>query len=284
MPSDDEIIENAVQQTMLEMEQRAPIQMHRLKQDEAKYQKVLLAARGAATEQVKLVKEFVAQPPDIRERLKKNLPEERVKMIEAGLSIPTYRMDIVKSSDGSNVVSFKRDDEVFLPSRNMLAMVDVDWATIMQYASIVTEAVLLVLSAIGISPSPSSGAIKKATAEVAEALKNSSKFEKALEAFADAWHAAGGSAYKKAKALFNLIKDTYAAGVLWNVIKAVCSNMAWYDWLETAAKVTAMIIAAFATDGAALIAEIALIVLSAVDFARKLANLSQLKEIKSSMI
>ena len=59
--------------------------------------------------------------------------------------------------------------------------------------------------------------------------------------------------------------------------------MKWYDWLETAAKVSAMIIATFATEGAALIAKIALTVLAAVDFARKIANLVQLEEIKKSL-
>ena len=59
--------------------------------------------------------------------------------------------------------------------------------------------------------------------------------------------------------------------------------MKWYDWLETAAKVSAMIIAALATEGAALIAKVALAVLAAVDFARKIANMIQLEEIKKSL-
>ena len=44
-----------------------------------------------------------------------------------------------------------------------------------------------------------------------------------------------------------------------------------------------MIIAALGTEGAALVAKIALIVLAAVDFARKIANLVQLEEIKKSL-
>lgn len=55
--------------------------------------------------------------------------------------------------------------------------------------------------------------------------------------------------------------------------------MKWYDWLETTAKVSAMVVAALVTDGAALIAEIALTVLAAVDFARKIDNVVQLEEI-----
>ena len=279
---DKEVVENAVRETMRELEQRAPIQMQRLKKDHEKYEKVVRAAREAATEQVTLAKEFADQPSDILARLRKHLPDDRVKMIQESLTHPTYRLEIVKSADGHHVVNVTRGGEEFLPPRDLLAMADIDWASIMQYASIVVEAVLLVLSAIGISVSPSAGTVEKATEEVAQVLKSSSKFEKAVEAFIDAWKSASGAA-GKAKAIFYLMKDTYAAGVLWTVIKALCSNMAWYDWLETSAKVTAMLIAALATEGAALIAEIALVVLSAVDFIRKIANISQLKEIKCSM-
>ena len=85
---------------------------------------------------------------------------------------------------------------------------------------------------------------------------------------------------KSLKAIFVLVKDSYSAHILWTIIKSLCKEMKWCDWLLTAAKVTAMIIAALATEGAALIAEIALVILSAVDFARKLANLVKLEEIK----
>ena len=124
--------------------------------------------------------------------------------------------------------------------------------------------------------------MKKATEAVAQVLKSSLKFEKAVKDFIDAWNSASG-AFEKAKALFSLIGNIYSEGVLWTVIKALCSNMAWYEWLETAAKVTAVLIAALATEGIALIAKIALVVLDAINFARKIANISQLKEIKSSM-
>ena len=71
--------------------------------------------------------------------------------------------------------------------------------------------------------------------------------------------------------------------MLWTIIKSLCKEMSKLDWMKTAAKVSAMIIAAVATEGAALIAKIALTVLAAVDFARKIANLVQLEEIKKSL-
>lgn len=281
MASNEQIIENAVKETMLEMEQRAPVQMHQLKQDHRKYQAIVQSAREAATEQVNMAKEFADEPQDILNRLQKHLPEKRIKMIQAALNLPTFRVDI-ESGDRHHTVHFKRKGKKFMASRKLVNIVDVDWASIMQLGSIVVEGVMFVMSAIGVSPSPSSRTIKKTTEEVAETLKNSSKFKDAVNAFIIAWHDAGG-AYPKAKALFFLVKDTYAAGLLWTVLKSLCTSMSWFDWMKTAAKVTAMIIAALATDGVALIAKIALVVLSAINFAQKLANIKQLEEIKKTL-
>ena len=66
------------------------------------------------------------------------------------------------------------------------------------------------------------------------------------------------------KPFFYLLKETYAAGLLWTIIKSLYKEMSKWDWVKTAAKVSAMIIAALATDGAVLIAKIALAVLAAV--------------------
>ena len=52
--------------------------------------------------------------------------------------------------------------------------------------------------------------------------------------------------------------------MLWTIIKSLYKEMSKWDWVKTAAKVSAMIIAALATDGAVLIAKIALAVLAAV--------------------
>lgn len=280
MPSKAEIIENAVKQTMQEMEERAPMQMHRLKQDPEKYERVLKAARESATEEVILAEEFVGQPADILVRLKKHLPERRIQLIEKSLSIPTYRINIAKGDGEHHVAHFERDGQEFVAPRKLETKRDVDWTKIMQYSSIVEEAVLLVVSAIGVDISPSAKTTEEAAEEVAEVMKNSSQFQAAVEAFVEEWDKAGGSAYKKAMALFKLIKATKAAGLFWTVIKSLCSHMKWYDWLEISAKVTAMIVAALATDGAALIAKIALVALQAVDFAKKIANIVQLKQLQ----
>ena len=166
----------------------------------------------------------------------------------------------------------------------MLATIaDIKSASILQEASVVVEAVFLVLQAVGIKVSVSESTMKATVEDTVNAIEHSSKLQRTIQTFISSWKSAGGDAMAKAKAIFILIKDSYAAGILWTIIKSLCREMKWYDWVLTAAKVTAMIIASLATEGVALIAKIALVVLAAVDFARKIANLVQLEEIKQTL-
>ena len=284
MATDADIIAKAVDGTLEQIQKYAPEEYAKLVARPEEKEAIIQAARSAATEQLTLAKELAGRPDDIEQRLRKHLPESRMKLLRGGLDLPTFRMDITKKSDGKHWAELTaREGKTFKPPRQLAAASDIDWATIMQYASIVVEAVMLVMSAVGISASPGSGAIESTVEDVAHAIQTSTKLEKAVQKFVAAWSAAGGSKWAKAKAIFSLIKDTYSGGILWTIIKSLCQNMSWVDWLETSAKVTAMIIAALATDGAALIAEIALIVLSAVDFARKIANVVQLSTLKGSL-
>ena len=50
-----------------------------------------------------------------------------------------------------------------------------------------------------------------------------------------------------------------------------------WDWTKAAALITAQLIAAFATDGVALVAKIALALNSAYEFFKKIQNLSTIK-------
>ena len=283
METESDVIAKAVEGAFEQIKEYAPEEYTRLNAEPEIKDKILRVATTAATEEVQLAKEFADQPDDIAERLAKYLPAARIKMLRDALSIPTFRMDITKKSDGQNWVEISRGGKPLLPARLLSSPADVNWATIKQEASIVVEAVLLVLSAGGISLSPSEREIEVAVEEAEKVIQHSSQLQRAFHEFVEAWKAAGGNAYKKAKALFIFIKEINAGKLLWTIIKTVCQNMKWYEWLETAAKVAAIIIAALATEGVALIARIALVVLDAVDFAKKIANLITLAAIKETM-
>jgi hypothetical protein len=227
---------------------------------------------------------FAGQPlaDDIGKRLAQYFPPPRMKILREGFDFQTIEMDITKKSDGKHLVELTTEGKALEPARVLLESGDIEWAKIKQYASILCEAYCLAMSLAGISVS-SKKLVDKALDKAARKIKSSSKLQEALKEFAKAWNKAGGSAYKRAEALYYLIKDSNALDILWTIIEGTFSNMDRYAWLETFLKVIAMIIAAVATDGVALIAEIALIVKDAVDFAKKIANLNQLETIKKTL-
>jgi len=284
MATRSEKVSQAVEGALEQIKKNAPEEFSKLNADPKLKDAITEAAREAAAEEVRLADEFASRPDqDIRRRLCKHLPEERIKLIEEALSIPTFRMEIIKKSDGKYWVQLTRKGQEFLPGRELATVADTKWSSVLQEASILVEAVLLVMQAVGIKVAVSESTMKATVEDTAEAIQRSSQLQRAMKKFVDSWKAAGGNAAAKAKAIFILIKESYAAGILWTIIKSLCKEMKWYDWLETVAKVLAMIIAALATDGAALIAKIVLIILSAIDFARKIANLEQLEEIKQTL-
>lgn len=284
MAAENDIVSQAVKGALAQIQQNAPEEFSKMNADPKVKEAVTEAARAAASEEVKLAHEFTSQPDqEIRERLAKHLPEDRIKLIEEALSIPTFRMEVTQKSNGKYLVQLTREGKEFLPGRELATVSDINWGSILQEASILVEAILLVMSAVGIKVSVSQSTMKATIEDTAKAIENSSALQRAIAKFISSWHAAGGSALERAKAIFYLLKESYAAGILWTIIKSLCREMKWYDWLETAAKVTAMIIAALATEGVALIARIALVVMSAVDFIRKLANLAKFEEIKQTL-
>ena len=149
-------------------------------------------------------------------------------------------------------------------------------------ASIIVEAVLLVLQAVGIKVAVSEQVITRTAEEIIPVVESSSQLQRAITALEKA--SEDGSKWDIAKAIFNLIKASYSASILWKIIKSLCSNMSTWDWAKTSGIVTTMIVTALATDGAALIAKIILAPNSAYDFIKKLTNLSQLKAINQELV
>ena len=89
-------------------------------------------------------------------------------------------------------------------------------------ASIIVEAVLLVLQAVGIKVAVSEQAITRTAEEIIPVVESSSQLRKAIAALEKA--SEGGSKWDMAKAIFNLIIDSYSASILWKIIKSLCSK------------------------------------------------------------
>ena len=274
-----DIVERCVTTALADIEKYAPGEFEKLESDPTIKQSVVQAARDAATEHLKLAEEFSTKPTEnIEERLSKHLPKHRVDLIKTGLQVPTYQLNIAKRGDGHHWVDITRDGKPFMESRKLDTSASIKQTSWIQIASIIIEAVLLVLQAVGIKVAVSEQVIQRTAEEIIPVVESSSQLQKAVEALEEA--AKNGSKWEIAKAIFVLIKDSYSASILWKIIKSLCSNMSTLDWIKTAGIVTAMIIAALATDGAALIAKIVLALNSAYEFIKKLTNLQTLKELK----
>lgn len=278
----EDIIKRAVDGALADIEKYAPREFQQLQADPANKQAIIKAAREAAEEQVKLAEEFRTRPSEnVAERLSKHLPKHRVDLIQTGLQVPTYRVNICKKTDGHHWADITRDGKQFMESKKLDTIAAVNATSWIQIASIVVEAVLLVLQAVGIKVAVSEQAIAKTAEEIIPVIESSSQLQKAVKALQEA--AEGGSKLEIAKAIFNLIKDSYSASILWKIIKGLCSNMSTWDWIKTAGIVSAMIIAALATDGLALIAKIVLALNSAYEFIKKLTNLGELDALKKKL-
>jgi len=277
------IVERAVNAALQDVEKYAPKEYKKiLLADPVKKEEFKKAAKEAAEEEVKLAAEFASKGQRISEdciveQLKMHYSADRLELIKTGLQVPTYRVDIGKEQDGYHWVHITRDGKKFMDPIRLDSLASINKAKYIQIASIIVEAVLLVLQAVGIKVAVSESTILKTAEEIMPVVEQSSALQNAVQALKEA--VAGGSNWEIAKAIFYLIKDSYSAGILWQIIKGLCSNMSTWDWLKTAGIVSAMIVAALATDGAALIAKIVLALNSAYEFIKKLTNLSELETI-----
>jgi hypothetical protein len=92
-----------------------------------------------------------------------------------------------------------------------------------------------------------------------------------------------GGVWTRAKAIFYFLKDSHSAGIFWKIVKLCIKDMSWWDETRTVLELTGMVVAAFFTDGAALIARFALAVDDAVYVGQKIGNLMAFENMKPRM-
>ena len=222
----------------------------------------------------------------VSKKIAEHLPSDRIAKIAKGLEIPTYRLSFRQADGtGSYYVDFsKKSGEKFMDPIRLSSAEKLAQASGLQIASIVVEAVGLLLSIADITIPEE--VMAKVAQDFATTIMESSAVKAAVNALKKAF-GSGGSGTSKAEAIWNLIKELYEykthGKVLWQIIKALCSNMSWLDWLKTSAIIAALIAAAIATDGVALFAKIILALNSADDFIKKLTNLDQLEAIQKTL-
>lgn len=205
---------------------------------------------------------------------KLNLPEESLSTIKDGLRMATFRVNI-----GDGVASLKFPDGTDFKTIHLDSDANMDAAHAAQVASIVIEAEILVLNILGIKVPIPASIIAKATAWVEKEYGSNSGFRLAVDLFVKAWKSAQ-DINGKAKAIFDLLVAMHKLGLFWKLTKILLSELSYSAWLKIAAKITALLVATFASDGIALIAKIALALGPAYEFNKKLDNLQTINTLK----
>jgi len=135
--------------------------------------------------------------------------------------------------------------------------------TVPLWGSIVIEAVFLVLGLLGVKLPASTKAYEKAFEPIA---KSESKFSGLLKELSTA-----KTHQQQAITIFKIASGV-GLGNIKDMVKGVLKGMQWWEWVELSVKVTAQLAAFFATDGAAVAAEIVLVLPQAVNFVQKIAH------------
>lgn len=269
-----DVVQRAVDAALADIKKYAPKEFQELEANPDIKQTIITAAKDAAVEHLKLAEEFSTQPSEnVAERLTKYLPKHRLQLIESGLQVPTYCLDISKKSDGQHHVDITREGKEFMPSKKLNTIEAIDTIYYIQIASIIIETVLFVIQALGIKVAVCEQAITTTVEEIIPVIECSSQLQKDVKALEEA---AQNGFNAIAKAILDLVKDSKSAGILWTIINSLFCNSSKKERI----KIYTIVVTALYTDPAGLIAKIKHALCSANGFLKKLKNLDELKAIK----
>lgn len=204
-----------------------------------------------------------------------HLTPERITKMKTALDIKTYE---VKINEKEKKAQFLRNGNEMYPAIPLDTAGHLNQASDLEIASIVVESIILILEIIGVGVPDDEEDVKKAIGIAVQALSKDSDLLQDVDKIKNDMN----NYPAMAKDIFLLVIDTVNDGVFWAVVKALLSNMPWYDWVLTSAKIAAFIVTLIATDGLAEIAELVAILADASFFMEKLANLGTFKRMMLS--
>ncbi len=215
------------------------------------------------------------------ERLK--LKEEAMKAVDdalkgKGLDLDAIRKDFLTASYDCQIKGHDfivtREGETLLHLTNLNTVEGIAASTWIQIASIIVEAVFLIISIVGVLPKYGAKQVGRAAEAIAEKVARSSVLQRAVARMGEAFRS--GDRWRQAQSIFLLLKDVYALGLATIIVKILFTDLKWYDYALMVIKVGGYIAATVLTEGLALIAKLVLILADAVQFAMKFTNLNRL--------
>ena len=244
------------------MEKYAPSDYKRLVKDE-RFSEAESEVRKIIKEELDLEKALQNKENHIQ-ILKDHLSEERIDMIKNAFRIETFTMHADENND--DLYHVTREGKQFQPSIRVSA--DPDVPAILQAASIVVECFILVLKVVGVSFPI--GNMRKVVKNVVDKLEQTPSVLESISRLVENWDSA--DPMQKAWLIWDIIVKAFNSGIFWDIIQNIVEGMSWFDWLLTAAKITATIVAGIATGGLAIVVQISFAVIDAVELAQKIVN------------
>ncbi|CAC5413453.1 unnamed protein product [Mytilus coruscus] len=212
----------------------------------------------------------------IGEKTVSHLTSERITKMTKALDMKTYQININEKEKKAQI---KRNGKEMYPAIALGSSGNIMQASDLQTASIVVEAIILVLEIIGIEIPDDEEEVKKVINIVIEELGNDNTLLQDVEQIRkdqDDFPA-------MAKDIFVLVVDCFEDGIFWKIVKALLSDMPWYDWILTSAQIAAFIAMLVATGGLADIALLVTKLVNAAFFLEKLVNLGTFSRMKMSL-
>lgn len=249
------------------------------KEFEERHDEILKIIKEAAEKEVEMEKisaRFMHKDVSgMEEEITKIIGPERLQIIKDAFLAETFTMTLEKMADDCLQIVLTKDGKQYKETA-VLSKVDSGRQQIVfQAFSIIVEGVMLLLSVVGIKTTIDETSMKNLYSELEPVIK-SSAVQEAINKFMRSWNQQGATIWNRAKALFFLVKESYSLGLFWKIAKMCISHMSFWEKMKAIAEITATLVAAFATDGAALIARIILALDSAVSFIKKVSNLDNL--------
>ena len=207
--------------------------------------------------------------------------QDRVDDIKMAFAIELYIMN-VNNKDNDQSFEVSRNGVQFQPKKMLKTIVDIESAIELQWAIIVIELFLFVLSCVGIRVSLNQVEMRALVKEV-EFIVQQPAVREALNEFLKAWNKDEKSTWGKAKAIFKFLKENYSLGKFWEIIKLIFKDMCKWEKIKAMVDFILMIVNAFTTEGSALIARIALALDSCTCLKGKIVNINTLSDMKKTM-
>jgi hypothetical protein len=179
-------IEVVVQKTLEELEKYKLIPEYELHK-----KNILVVLKEAAKMEATLTTEMVHMIDnktlrEVEQAISAIIGQAHIDFIKNSFVVETYRMEVVEKSDGQLVVQVHRKGCEFHTEIMLMSINDIEIATVLQWASLVLDLFLFVLSCAGNRANPSEDAMKTLVQEV-EYLVEEPAFQKALNTFLEAW-------------------------------------------------------------------------------------------------